>query len=112
MSGGRGWPASKGCCAPTEHSSLSSSGWEVWVPGTARNGDRGLTVDTTQSSCLGQEVQFYSAKPTAEAPTYPATVMVLLLITLESLAGGGRGLFQNSAVCAAKGPSQGVPLQQ
>lgn len=46
MSGGRGWPASKGCCAPTEHSSLSSSGWEVWVPGTARNGDRGLTVDT------------------------------------------------------------------
>lgn len=110
MSRGRGWPASKGCCAPTEHPALSSSGWALWVPGTAR--DQVLTVDTIPELLPGSRGSVPSAEPTAEAPTYPATVMELLLITLESLAGGRRGLFQNSAVCAAKGPSQGVPLQQ
>lgn len=112
MSGGRGWPASKGCCASAEHPALSSSSWEVRVPGTARNGDEELTVDTIPELLPGSRDSAPSAKSAAEAPTNPATVMVLLLITLESLAGGGRGLFQNSAVCAAKGPSQGVPLQQ
>lgn len=71
-----------------------------------------LTGDKVPVLLAGAGDSASSAKTAAEAPTYQATVMVLLLITLESLAGGGRGLFQNSAVYAARGPSQGVPLQQ
>lgn len=71
-----------------------------------------LTLDKIPEPLAGSRDSAPSAKTAAEAPTYWATVMVPLLITLESLAGAGRGLFQNSAVYAVKGPSQGVPLQQ
>lgn len=48
-----------------------------------------LTGDEVPELLAGARDSASSAKTAAEAPTYQATVMVLLLITLESLAGGG-----------------------